>query len=98
MCLPHTRKRKSLAYVYDLDPYVVNGEILTINNQTDICSVCGGDFKHFKRYTMTQTTPEGLKEVIFRTAHSGCLHIMARIKEKRSEIVDLEFQLFCKSN
>jgi hypothetical protein len=97
MCLPKTRRLKNYPNYFDLDQYIARGELLTIHDKTDLCSVCGGDFKYTKRYTMTETTPEGLKEVVFKTAHSGCLHIMARIKQKRYKILDLEFQIFCKS-
>ena len=96
MCLPHTRKRPQR--VYDLDPYLMNGEILTIDAKYDTCSICGGDFKHSKKCSLTEKTPDGLEEVIFKTAHNGCLKIMARIRHKRAEILDLEFQLFCKQD
>jgi hypothetical protein len=96
MCLPCTRRRKK--YVYDLDPYIARGEILTIHDKTDVCSICGGDFKHSYRYTLTETTPTGLKEVVIKTAHNGCSHIFARIKQKRNELAELEFQLFCKQH
>ena len=93
MCLPHTRRRPPR--VYDLDPYLANGELIVIDDRTDVCSICGGDFKHTQRQTMTQTTPDGLKEIVFKTAHNGCLKIMARIRHKRAEILDLEFQIYC---
>lgn len=96
MCLPHSRRRKNYPHIYDLDPYM--DELIKIDLSDDVCSVCGGDFKHTQKYSMTQSTPTGLKEVVFKTAHNGCLKIIARIKQKRAEILDLEFQLFCKAN
>ena len=91
MCLPHTRKRPQR--VYDLDEFL--DELIVIDDRHDVCSICGGDFKHSQKQTMTQTTPDGLKEVVFKTAHNGCLKIMARIRHKRAEILDLEFQIYC---
>jgi hypothetical protein len=38
----------------------------------------------------------GLQEVIFKTAHKGCLKIMARIKAKKQEITDLEYKIYLK--
>lgn len=95
MCLSHTRRRKNYSHYYDLDPFIANGEIIAIDDRTDVCTICGGDFKHSQRQTMTQTTPDGLKEIVFKTAHNGCLKIMARIRHKRAEILDLEFQIYC---
>lgn len=94
MCLPKTRRLKNYPNYFDLDPYIANGELLTIHDKTNVCSVCGGDFKYSRRYTLTQTTPLGLKEVLLKTAHNGCLHIMSRIKQKQMEILDLEFKIF----
>lgn len=98
MCLPHTRRLKNYPHYYDLDPYIANGEIIAIDDRNDVCSVCGNHFKHSKRYTLTETTPDGLKEVIIKTAHRGCLHIMARIRHKRAEILDLEFEIYRKQS
>ena len=61
------------------------------------CSICGKLFKHSKRYAMVKDY-NGLKEIIFQTAHKGCLKIMKRIKEKRQEITDLEWEIYLKSN
>lgn len=54
------------------------------------CTVCGGKFKHTSRYIMV----DGMNEVIFSTAHRGCLKIMARIKQRQQEITDLEWQIW----
>lgn len=94
MCFPHPRKRPPR--FYDLDAYM--DETIVIDDRTNVCSICGGDFKHSQRYTMTENTPDGLKEVVFKTAHNGCLKIMARIRHKRAEILDLEFQIYCKQS
>jgi hypothetical protein len=37
---------------------------------------------------------DGLREVVFKTAHSGCLKIMARIKQRQQEITDLEWEIW----
>ncbi len=60
------------------------------------CTICGGNFKHTRKYGMIEDE-NGLREVIFKTAHNGCLKIMARIRAKRREITDLEYKIFCKS-
>ena len=54
------------------------------------CTICGGKFKHTRRYVMV----DGMNEVIFSTAHRGCLKIMARIKQRQREITDLEWQIW----
>lgn len=65
---------------------------ITIFNNSDEgrCTICGGLFNHTRRYIMVN----GLKEVIFKTAHRGCLKIMARIKQRQREITDLEWQIW----
>ena len=76
--------------------FELNGDVcIHISDETDICSVCGGHFKHTRRYTMVADN-NGLQEVIFKTAHRGCLKIMGRIKTKQQEITDLEYKIFLK--
>jgi tRNA U54 and U55 pseudouridine synthase Pus10 len=78
--------------------FELNGDdLITIINELDEnrCSVCGGQFKHTKRYVMVKEN-DGLKEVIFNTAHRGCLKIMGRIKAKHQEITDLEYKIYLK--
>jgi uncharacterized C2H2 Zn-finger protein len=60
------------------------------------CNICGALFKHSKRYMMVEDF-NGVREVLFRTAHSGCLKIMKRIKKKTQDITDLEWRIFLKS-
>jgi hypothetical protein len=76
--------------------FELNGdEFITINDETNTCSVCGGYFKHTRRYTMVSDN-NGLQEVIFKTAHRGCLKIMGRIKARQQEITDLEYKIYLK--
>lgn len=75
--------------------YELNGTNIVCDEDTDTCTICGGHFKHTKRYVMVENN-EGLKEVIFKTAHSGCLSIYARIKQKRQEITNLEWEIYMK--
>jgi len=79
--------------------FELNGENLIVIDDGDEqrCSICGHMFKHTKRYAMVKDY-KGLREVIHQTAHKGCLKIMKRIKEKREEITDLEWQIYLKSN
>ena len=78
--------------------FELNGDVcIHISEETDLCSVCGGHFKNTKRYTLIEDS-SGLQEVIFKTAHKGCLNIMGRIKAKRQEITDLEYKIFLKGN
>jgi len=68
-----------------------NENIRIIDNGDDgCCTICGGKFKHTKRYVMIN----GLNEVIFSTAHRGCLTIMGRIKQRQQEITDLEWKIW----
>jgi len=72
-------------------------EYVTISDlNEEKCTVCGGNFKHTMKYVMVEES-SGLQEVIFKTAHRGCLKIMARIKAKRQDITDLEYKIFCNS-
>jgi len=60
------------------------------NGDEGCCTICGGKFKHTRRYIMVN----GMNEVVFSTAHRGCLKIMGRIKQRRQEITDLEWQIW----
>ena len=63
------------------------------HDDTERCTICGGVFKHSKRYMMVENY-DGLREVVFKTAHNGCLKIMARIKQRQQEITDLEWKIW----
>jgi hypothetical protein len=73
--------------------FELNGDECIHISETNLCSVCGGNFKHTKKYTMVKDC-DGLQEVIFKTAHHGCLKIMGRIKQKKQEITDLEYKIY----
>lgn len=60
------------------------------NGDEGCCTICGGKFKHTRRYIMVN----GMNEVVFSTAHRGCLKIMGRIKQRQQEITDLEWQIW----
>jgi hypothetical protein len=60
------------------------------NGDEGRCTICGGMFKHTRRYVMIN----GLNEVVFSTAHRGCLKIMGRIKQRQQEITDLEWKIW----
>lgn len=79
--------------------FELNGDdYITISDiDEEKCTVCGGNFKHTMKYIMVEKGDNGLREVIFNTAHKGCLKIMARIKAKRKDITDLEYKIFSKS-
>lgn len=79
MCLP---RRK-----YDDNIRIID------NGDEERCTICGGVFKHSKRYMMV-VNADGLREVVFKTAHNGCLKIMARIKQRQQEITDLEWEIW----
>ena len=71
-------------------PKLDDETIIIDNSNVGCCTVCGGKFKHTRRYVMV----DGMNEVIFKTAHRGCLQIMARIKQRQREITDLEWQIW----
>ena len=76
--------------------FELNGDdLITIVDELndERCTICGGFFKHTKRYVMVEDN-NGLQEVIFKTAHRGCLRIMGRIKTKKQEITDLEYKIY----
>ena len=74
----------------------LTGETIVCDDNTDTCTICGGYFKHSRRYVLVENC-NGLKQVLFKTAHSGCIKIMGRIKQKRQEITDLEWEIYMKS-
>ena len=79
MCLPRRKNENNL-------------RILDTGDK-ETCTICGGFFKHSKRYMMVENC-DGLREVVFKTAHNGCLKIMARIKQRQQEITDLEWEIW----
>ena len=64
----------------------------------DTCTICGNYCKHRKRYFVTSSTPKGLKEVDFITAHATCRSLMKKKLELERELVDVEWKLFVLSN
>lgn len=79
MCLPKRRNENNIR--------------IMDNGDEERCTICGGQFKHSKRYMLFQNN-DGLREIVFKTAHNGCLKIMARIKQRQQEITDLEWEIW----
>jgi len=76
---------------------IIDNDFLIIDDGDEQrCNICGAFMKYSKRYIMVEDY-NGIQEVIFRTAHSGCLKIMKRIKKKTQDITDLEWRIFLKS-
>tara|TARA_R110002095_G_scaffold83754_1_gene72763 strand:+ start:618 stop:953 length:336 start_codon:yes stop_codon:yes gene_type:complete len=86
--------RKSTDSVYDLDPYIMNGEFINIDERDDICTVCCGVFRHKTFYRKRGD----YTEVDICTSHTYCRNVMKKIHKKRKAIdalkLDLEYKTF----
>jgi len=82
----HTRKERHS--VYDLDPYIANGEFIRIGEE-NVCNICGCDFVN-KRLIKRKGD---LDEVVFVTSHPKCNKTMLKIKKKQDEIEQLKLSL-----
>lgn len=64
--------------------------------EADKCGICGKDWKYrFQRWRFLDT-PEGLTEIKMKTEHPACLSLVRKIERLKTEIDDLEFELFSK--
>ena len=70
----------------------LDDERIEIDNRENICSVCGKDYKHSKRYNWGED--KSIKEVSLITAHPTCRHLTNCVKELRNKLTDAEFRLF----
>ena len=88
----HTRRERDS--VYDLDPYIANGEFIKIDERDDICTVCCGVFRHKTFYRKRGD----YTEVHINTSHTYCRNVMKKIHKKRKAIdalkLDLEYKTF----
>ena len=88
------QSRKVRDSVYDLDPYIANGEFISIDERDDICTVCCGVFRHKTFYRKRGD----YTEVHINTSHTYCRNVMKKIHKKRKAIdalkLDLEYQTF----
>jgi hypothetical protein len=82
---------------YNLQEELEEGRI-NIDPTDNICNVCGKPFKHFKRYYLENemTMKQGIKCVDIITAHAGCRSLLSKIQKLKDEIIELEFELYCK--
>ena len=64
--------------------------------QPDECSICGNSIKVKKSLVINKRTPKGLTEVKFSVNHPKCDQLSDRMKEVKKELLNLEFELFCK--
>lgn len=82
----HTRKERDS--VYDLDPYIANGEFIKIGDD-NVCNICNNHFMHKK----VVKSKDGLEEVQLITSHLNCRKIAQKIKKKQDEIQQLKLSL-----
>ena len=69
------------------------GEQIFFNRTLQPCIVCGKPFPYYKYNSMDDN---GIITVEHITAHAGCRSLVKKIKEMKSKLLDLEFELFCK--
>jgi hypothetical protein len=85
-----------------MDEYQLYNEVpladRLIIGETNKCSICGKDFKYrFLRWRFLNT-PEGLYEIKMKTEHPECLSLVRKIEKLKSEVVELEYELFRKKD
>jgi hypothetical protein len=77
--------------------YYVDNDDKIVIGKTDECVICGCYFKYRKmNINYAGTTPEGLYEVVMRTEHPRCRQIKNKMDKAQQDILDAEFELFCK--
>jgi hypothetical protein len=70
-------------------------QMIKIHGENE-CAICGGEFNYTKTRFRDWNMPEGLYEVRFRVEHPSCRYLMNKLLKARNEMLDLEFELFCK--
>jgi len=81
------------------DAYIINGTYpVVIDNtisigKTNECSICGGYYKYDKGY---RPLDDNVYEVRILTEHPACSRINRKLEKAKAEVLDCEFELFCK--
>jgi hypothetical protein len=78
--------------VPDVDLTNVTDDSIKIGKENE-CSVCGCYYKYDKGF---KPLGENLYEMRILTEHPSCSRIVKKIEKLKSEILDCEFELFCK--
>jgi hypothetical protein len=77
-------------------PYVdltnVTNERIKIGKENE-CSICGEYYKYNKGLRHLE---ENLYEIRILTEHPSCTRLVKKLEKLKSEVVDCEFELFCK--
>ena len=66
---------------------------ITIHQEDNICTTCGRRYTHRRRHFLE----DNMKCVEFITAHPGCRVLVNKIKKMKEDLIELEFELFCKT-
>ena len=65
---------------------------------TDECTLCGTPFKFRKIFQHGWEDEERkVKEMTLITAHAGCRSLLKRKKQLEQQLLDLEYEIYCKS-
>jgi len=68
---------------------------IIIDNRDNICSVCGKDYPHCKRFVNGfKDGDKTIKEVTLITAHAGCRSLIKKINKAKTAVLDLEYKIF----
>jgi hypothetical protein len=68
-------------------------EPLCIDPRHNICTICGKDYTHHKRFLWVDND-RTIKTVEFVTSHAGCRSLLTKIEELKQKLTDLEFKLY----
>ena len=65
---------------------------------TDECTLCGTPFKFRKIFINGYEDEERkVKEMTLITAHAGCRSLLKRKKQLEQQLLDIEYEIYCKS-
>lgn len=74
--------------------FEIDGGLKITDLDNSKCIVCD---KHFKHYNI-KTFCDGIERVEFRTAHTSCFNLIKKRDKLKADLLDVEYDLFCKVN
>ena len=68
---------------------------IIIDNSDNICSVCGKDYPHSKKFVNGfKDGDKSIKEVTLITAHAGCRNLIEKLNKAKSLVLDLQYKIY----
>lgn len=66
---------------------------IIIHDEDNVCTTCGKQYTHRRRHYYDENN---MKCVELITTHPGCRSLLNKIRKLKDEMIDLEFELFCR--